>query len=70
MVIESEAAVAEADRTLGELRARLADGADEVREYAETAGAAIRDFARERPLVAVLCAAGVGFVLGRLLSRL
>jgi ElaB/YqjD/DUF883 family membrane-anchored ribosome-binding protein len=40
-----------------------------LRGYAEDAGEFIREFARERPIAAIAIAAGVGFVLGRLISR-
>jgi ElaB/YqjD/DUF883 family membrane-anchored ribosome-binding protein len=40
-----------------------------LRGYAEDAGDFIREFARERPVAAVAIAAGVGFILGRMLSR-
>ncbi|MGC3999641.1 MAG: hypothetical protein QM767_20215 [Anaeromyxobacter sp.] len=40
-----------------------------MRGYAEDAGEFVRSFARERPLAAVGMAVGLGFVLGRLLSR-
>lgn len=55
----------EAQRIANELQDRL----EGMRGYAEDAGARIREFAREKPLAAVALAAGVGFVLGRLLSR-
>jgi ElaB/YqjD/DUF883 family membrane-anchored ribosome-binding protein len=40
-----------------------------LRGYAEDAGDWVREFARERPLAAVAIAAGIGFFLGRMLSR-
>jgi ElaB/YqjD/DUF883 family membrane-anchored ribosome-binding protein len=52
---------------------RIADDVQDrlegVRGYAEDTGAWIREFARERPLAALAAAVGVGFVVGRLLSR-
>jgi ElaB/YqjD/DUF883 family membrane-anchored ribosome-binding protein len=42
---------------------------DDLRGYAEDAGSIIRDYAREHPWAAVGIAAGIGFLLGRLLSR-
>jgi ElaB/YqjD/DUF883 family membrane-anchored ribosome-binding protein len=52
---------------------RLAEGVQDrlegVRGYAEDAGEWIREFARERPMAAIAVAAGLGFVLGRMLSR-
>jgi ElaB/YqjD/DUF883 family membrane-anchored ribosome-binding protein len=40
-----------------------------LRGYADTADNAIREFARERPMMAIACAVGVGFLVGRLASR-
>jgi ElaB/YqjD/DUF883 family membrane-anchored ribosome-binding protein len=40
-----------------------------LRGYAEDAGEWVREFARERPVAAVAIAAGIGFFLGRMLSR-
>ena len=42
---------------------------DDLRGYAEDAGTMIREYAREHPWAAVGIAAGIGFLLGRLLSR-
>ncbi|HYG70416.1 MAG TPA: hypothetical protein VD838_22255 [Anaeromyxobacteraceae bacterium] len=47
----------------------LQDRIEGVRGYAEDAGAWIEKFARERPMLAIAAAAGLGFVLGRLASR-
>lgn len=47
----------------------MQEGIEGIRGYAEDAGAWIREFAREKPLAAIAVAAGLGFVLGRLLSR-
>lgn len=54
-----------AERIAGEVQDRMED----VRGYGEDAGEWIREFARERPLAAMGVAVGIGFVLGRLLSR-
>ena len=40
-----------------------------VRDAAGAAGSQIEDFVHERPLLAVLSAAAVGFVLSRLIQR-
>jgi ElaB/YqjD/DUF883 family membrane-anchored ribosome-binding protein len=53
----------------GEVAQQVQDRVEEMRGYAEDAGEWIRTFARERPVAAVAVAAGLGFVLGRLLSR-
>ena len=42
---------------------------DDLRGYAEDAGTMIREYAREHPWAAVSIAAGIWFLLGRLLSR-
>jgi ElaB/YqjD/DUF883 family membrane-anchored ribosome-binding protein len=42
---------------------------DDLRGYAGSADAAIRQFARERPMMAIACAVGIGFLIGRLASR-
>ncbi len=53
----------------GDIAQDMQDRIEELRGYAEDAGEIVRNFARERPVAAVAIAAGVGFVLGRLLSR-
>jgi ElaB/YqjD/DUF883 family membrane-anchored ribosome-binding protein len=62
--------------TAGEARDRarevahgVQDRLDEVRGYAGDAGEWVRELARERPMTAIALAVGVGFVIGRLLSR-
>lgn len=40
-----------------------------MRGYADDAGEWLRTLARERPMAALAMAVGVGFVVGRLLSR-
>ena len=40
-----------------------------MRGYADDAGAWVRTMARERPMLALGVAVGLGFVVGRLLSR-
>lgn len=51
----------------------IAEGVQEqlegLRGYAEDAEHWIRTFARERPVAAVAVAAGLGFLVGRLMSR-
>lgn len=53
----------------GDIAQDVQDRIEELRGYAEDAGEIVRGFARERPMVAVAIAAGIGFVLGRLMSR-
>jgi ElaB/YqjD/DUF883 family membrane-anchored ribosome-binding protein len=55
----------EAQRVAENMQDRLED----FRGYAEETGAWVREFARERPVAAIALAVGVGFLLGRLLSR-
>ena len=56
-------------RHADEVAAGVEDQLEMLRGYAEDAGEMIRGFARERPWTALGIAAGVGFLLGRLLSR-
>ncbi len=55
----------QAERMADEMQDRL----EGVRGYAEEAGDWVREFAREKPLAAIAVAVGLGFVVGRLLSR-
>jgi ElaB/YqjD/DUF883 family membrane-anchored ribosome-binding protein len=59
-----------ARRQAAGMTAGMQDQLDELRGYAEEAGSVVREYAREHPWTAIGIAAGVGFVLGRLLSRL
>lgn len=45
------------------------DRLEGMRGYADDAGEWVRTLAREKPMVALAMAVGVGFVVGRLLSR-
>jgi ElaB/YqjD/DUF883 family membrane-anchored ribosome-binding protein len=49
--------------------AGVQDQLDELRGYVEDAGTVVRDYAREHPWAAIGIAAGIGFIVGRLLSR-
>lgn len=49
---------------------QLEEHLDDLRGYVEDAGTVVREYAREHPWAAIGIAAGVGFVVGRLLSRL
>lgn len=42
---------------------------DDIRGYVDEAGSVVREYAREHPWAAIGIAVGVGFVLGRMLSR-
>jgi ElaB/YqjD/DUF883 family membrane-anchored ribosome-binding protein len=50
---------------VSELKHGAGDIAQDVQDRIEI----VRGFARERPVAAIAIAAGIGFVLGRLLSR-
>ncbi len=56
-------------REAQEIAENVRDRMEGLRGYAGDAGEWIREFARERPVAAIALAAGLGFVLGRLLSR-
>jgi ElaB/YqjD/DUF883 family membrane-anchored ribosome-binding protein len=58
-----------ARETVREVQGRVSDSLDDLRGYADSADTAIREFARERPLMAIACAVGIGFLIGRLASR-
>lgn len=64
-----ERVVDEVRRQAGAVADNVGQRMDELRGYAEDAGTTIREYAREHPWAAVGIAAGVGFVLGRLLAR-
>lgn len=55
----------EAERVAAEMQDRI----EGLRGYAEDAGDFIKEFARDRPVAAVAIAVGLGFFLGRLMSR-
>jgi ElaB/YqjD/DUF883 family membrane-anchored ribosome-binding protein len=61
--------VSQLKQNAGEVAQQVQDRMEEVRGYAEDAGEWIRAFAREKPVAAIAIAAGLGFVVGRLLSR-
>ncbi len=51
------------------LASTVQDRIEGMRGYAEDAGEWLREFAREKPVVAIAVAAGIGFLVGRLLSK-
>jgi ElaB/YqjD/DUF883 family membrane-anchored ribosome-binding protein len=61
--------VSQLKQNAGDVAQQVQDRMEEVRGYAEDAGEWIRAFAREKPVAAIAIAVGVGFVIGRLLSR-
>ncbi|HEX9241800.1 MAG TPA: hypothetical protein VF875_05105 [Anaeromyxobacter sp.] len=60
---------AEARETARGMAREVSGRLEDARGYADDAGEWIRALARERPMVALGLAVGVGFVVGRLLSR-
>lgn len=60
---------AQAKRDAQRLADEMQDRIEGMRGYAEDAGAWVKEFAREKPMAALALAVGVGFVVGRLLSR-
>jgi ElaB/YqjD/DUF883 family membrane-anchored ribosome-binding protein len=60
---------ADAKDTIRQVQGRVTEGFEDFRGYMDTADSAIRDFAREKPLMAIACAVGIGFLIGRLASR-
>ncbi len=66
---KAERVAGKVQERMGDVRGQVQDRMEDIRGYGEAAGQWIREFARERPLAAIGVAVGVGFVLGRLLSR-
>lgn len=60
---------AEARGAARDIARDVQDRIEGMRGYAEDAGEWLRTLAREKPMVAVALAAGVGFIVGRFLSR-
>lgn len=60
---------AQAKRDAQKIADEMQDRIEGMRGYAEDAGAWVREFAREKPMAAMALAVGVGFVVGRMLSR-
>jgi ElaB/YqjD/DUF883 family membrane-anchored ribosome-binding protein len=58
-----------ARETMRQMQGRMSERFEDVRGYAESVDATIREFAREKPMVAIACAIGIGFLIGRLASR-
>jgi ElaB/YqjD/DUF883 family membrane-anchored ribosome-binding protein len=55
--------------TMRQVQDRVTGSMHDIRGYAGSADSVIREFAREKPLMAIACAVGVGFLIGRLASR-
>ncbi len=58
-----------AKEAMRQVQGTMSDRMEDLRGYAETADSSIREFARERPVLAIACAVGIGFLIGRLASR-
>ena len=58
-----------ADQVSGELQNAYGSAKDAVREGADTLGMQVDSLMKERPMVALLGAVGVGYVLARLMHR-
>ncbi len=58
-----------AREAMRQVQDRVTGSVDDLRGYADSADSALREFARERPMLAIACAAGIGFLIGRLASR-
>jgi ElaB/YqjD/DUF883 family membrane-anchored ribosome-binding protein len=66
---KAERVAGKVQERMEDVRGQVQDRMEDIRGYGEDAGEWIREFARERPLAAIGVAVGIGFVLGRLLSR-
>lgn len=58
-----------ADRALGVVQNAYGSAKDAVRDNAGGVLEEIEDFVQERPVLALLAAAGVGFMLGQIIDR-
>ncbi len=58
-----------ADQVSGELQNAYGSAKDAVREGADTLGTQVDSLMKERPMLALLGAVGVGYVLARLMHR-
>ena len=66
---DSLRAEGKADQASGQLQNAYGSAKDGAREAAGTLEAQLGSFVKERPLIALLSAAGVGWVLSRLTQR-
>jgi ElaB/YqjD/DUF883 family membrane-anchored ribosome-binding protein len=66
---EARDAAQKARETARTMAREVEDRLEGMRGYADDAGEWVRTLAREKPMVALGLAVGVGFVFGRLLSR-
>ena len=58
-----------ARETMRQVQDKVAGSMEDLRGMADTLDGAVREFAREKPLLAIACAIGAGFLIGRLASR-
>jgi ElaB/YqjD/DUF883 family membrane-anchored ribosome-binding protein len=66
---QAREAARRAQDTAREVARDVEERLEGMRGYADDAGEWVRTMARERPMVALGVAVGLGFVMGRLLSR-
>jgi ElaB/YqjD/DUF883 family membrane-anchored ribosome-binding protein len=58
-----------ARETMRQVQDKMAGSVDDLRDMAGSVDGAIREFAREKPMMAIACAVAAGFLIGRLASR-
>ena len=58
-----------ADQASGQLQNAYGSAKDGAREAADTLEAQVSSFVKERPLIALLSAAGIGWMVSRLMQR-
>jgi uncharacterized protein YjbJ (UPF0337 family) len=58
-----------ADQLNGQVQNVYGSAKDTVRDATGTLGSQVEDFVKQQPVLALLSAVGVGFVLSRLMSR-
>ena len=68
-LVVAQQAEGKADQVTGQLQNAYGSAKDALSEGADTLGAQVDSLLKERPMVALLGAVGVGYVLARLMHR-
>ncbi len=70
MAMEGTRNVTEGAReTMRQVQDKMSGSMDDLRDMAGTIDGAVREFAREKPILALACAIAAGFLIGRLAAR-
>lgn len=58
-----------ARETMRQVQDKMSGSMEDLRDMAGTIDGTIREFAREKPILALACAVAAGFLIGRLAAR-